>query len=207
MSDHAETMPAQVEEALPIQDVVMEQTEAEQVEVEKQVPLSALQKERKKRQEAEMRAQMLEEQQQRAQSQPPKEEEDAYESLTKKEFRQETNLTKQEIIRDIEERAWQRANPEKYDIVNEKLPKLLKLKPNLAYAIANSLNRYEDAWDMLNAFDKEQSRPQSRSVQQKNTPGSPSSVPKAAGINETIDVMSMSDKEFAEYRAAKRRRR
>ena len=40
----------------------------------------------------------------------------------------------------------------------------------------------------------------------KQAPNSPSTVPKAAGLNETVNVMAMTDAEYKEYRISKRRR-
>jgi len=40
----------------------------------------------------------------------------------------------------------------------------------------------------------------------KDTPGSPASIPKAAGMNQAVDVMNMSDSEFATWRTSKRRK-
>lgn len=41
----------------------------------------------------------------------------------------------------------------------------------------------------------------------KVAPNAPASVPKAAALNEAVDVMKMSDAEFSEWRKSQKRRR
>lgn len=172
------------------------------------VPLSALQKERKKRQEAEWKAQFLEDQQKKATVSNP-ETDDSYESLTKGEYRQKESASQEQLIRTIEERQWMKNHADKIEIINERLPELLKVKPHLAYAIANSLNRYEEGWELLKAFDPGMRQSGVRTVPRNNNreaPGSPNNAPKAAALNEATDLSKMTDKEFNEWRASKKRR-
>lgn len=203
--DPAEAMDEVIAEA----DEQLDQPVEEQVEEmkEERVPLSALQKERRKRQEAEKRAKLYEEMQERMLHERPQQEvqeEDLYEAATKADLHQMQN----EAIRAVEERSWVRSNPDKAEEVNENLEKLLKSRPHLKAAIEGAPNRYEEAWVLMNALSPKQKAQLKAPPQQpkKTTPGAPGAVPKGAGINQTIDVMQMSDEEFAKWRTAQRRR-
>lgn len=192
---------------------ILEQPLAEQEEVyeesiEKesvtQVPLSALQKERKKRQELELELQWERKRMQQAPITEPEEDNSSYESATKADLR----TSQDEAIRVIEERMWIRNNPEKYEEINEFLPKFLKQRPNLALAINSASNRYEEAHLLMNALTPKQQQSVIKSaIPKKIAPNSPNSVPKAAALNESIDVMNMSDAEFSTWRQGKRRSR
>lgn len=192
-----------------------EATESTQEEQkEEQIPLRVLQKERKKRQEAEMRAQWVEErlnqltkQIDKGQAQAQAEDETNYEAVTKGDLKQYSQTERQEIIRTIKEEDWAKQYPEKVELVNEKLPELLKQKPQLSYAIINSTNRYEEAWDQLMGHGKiEQPKPAEKK-RAAEAPGSPASMPKSAGVNQAMNLMDMSDAEFNKWRSTKRRRR
>ena len=164
-----------------------------------QVPLHALQNERRKRQEAEMRNRILEEQYAKA-AEP--EEDTRYESATKQDLGKATLALK----REIQEENWARDNPDRYRRINEDLPEFLKLRPNLATAIEGSTNRYEEAWTLMTAL----SPKQQQQVAQKpkpQAPGSPSGVPKAAAMSENVDLMNLSDSEFNSWRQQRRGRR
>lgn len=125
------------------QEAETPQEPQEQEEVA-QVPLTALQKERKRRQEAEMKAEYLEKQY------ASNQEEDIsrYENAT----REDLTKNQGETVRLVEERLWAKSNPEKYNKVNEDLPEFLKQKPHLASAIAQAPNRYEEALLLMNAY-------------------------------------------------------
>ena len=171
------------------------------------VPLSALQKLREKKKELELELQW--ERQRNAQQmqpqKPPEEDNSRYESAT----REDLSRSQDESIRLIEEKLWIRQNPEKYELINENLPTFLKQRPNLALAINQSPNRYEEAYTLMTALSPKQQTQLRKDAAppKKEAPNAPSGVPKAAALNETVDVMNMSDKEFAEWRQAKRRRR
>lgn len=171
---------------------------------EQHVPLSALQKERKKRQEIEQELRWHKEQMQQKTAQPQVPDDSIYEAATKEDL----GKSQQQTIRAVEERYWIKNNPEKAEEVNTKLTEFLKQRPNLASAIESSTNRYEEAWELMDKLTPKQKaalRPNASA--KKDTPGSPGSVPKAAAINQAVDVMSMSDSEFAVYRQSKRRTR
>jgi len=172
------------------------------------VPLSALQKLREKKKELELELQW-ERQRNAQQAQPqkaPEEDNSRYESAT----REDLSRSREETLRDVEERLWVRQNPDKYELINEQLPTFLKQRPNLALAINQSANRYEEAYTLMTALSpkqQQQLRKEAAPAPKKEAPNAPGGVPKAAALNEAVDVMSMSDKEFAEWRANKRKRR
>lgn len=190
----------QEEVAEPIIDQV--ESEAAPVEVEQketQVPLSALQKERKKRQELEYENQLLKQQNQK----PVEEDETQYESVTRKDL----GHSKKEIMREVEENIWRKTNPERFAYVDENLKEFLNKRPNLATAIMQSSNRYEEAWELMNALTPKQQQQLKVATVKKDAPGAPSSVPKAAALNQAVDVMSMTDSEFHAWRSAQKRAR
>lgn len=178
--------------------------ENDQVEQEspKTVPLSVLQKERKKRQEAEEQNRYYREQEEKLRRQ--QQEDDQYETLT----RAEGSKLKADTIREVDERSWMRSNPEKLEHINERLGEFLKQRPHLASAIEAAPNRYEEAWMLMEALSPRQKAAlKTTSQTQTNAPGSPSAVPKAAGMNQAIDVMSMTDAEFNAWRQSQKKHR
>lgn len=186
-----------------IEEIVQDHPVEEPVQEEKaetQVPLSALQKERKKRQEIEQELQYL-----RQQSYvPPPQVEDTsrYESAT----REDLSRSQAEAVRIVEEKLWIRQNPEKYEKVNEYLPEFLKQRPNLAAAIGSAANRYEEAYVLMEALTPKQQQQLKKDVMKKEAPNAPSSVPKAASLNHSVDLMNMSDAEFNAWRKQQKRR-
>lgn len=168
----------------------------------KTVPLEVLKKERRKRQEAERNAEYQQQQLEAIkQAREPEDDSYKYESVT----REESQRTQQETIRIIEEKMWIKANPEKYEKLNEYLPEFLKQRPNLAKAIDESSNRYEEAYTLMEALTPRQQE-KLKQAPRKVAPNSPASIPKGAAMGMAVDVMSMSDSEFNEWRKSKRRR-
>lgn len=200
--DAVETM-EQVEAAPEVQtEDTTEQAVAQ--EAQKQVPLSALQKERKKRQELELELDWERKRQRQAPTPPPEEDNSKYESAT----REDLSRTQDEIVRIVEEKSWIKNNPEKYEKVNEYLPQFLKQRPNLASAINSATNRYEEAYTLMEALTPKQQQQLKPAVSpKKDAPNAPGGVPKAAAMNQAIDVMSMNDTEFAAWRQAQKKRR
>ena len=185
---------------------VQETPDAPEVEEQNQdkVPLHALQKERKLRQEAQMELKWFKEQQAKAVVPPPEPDDSRYESVT----REDLAKFKEETLRDSEERRWIRENPERYEKVNELLPEFLKRRPNLSTAIAAASNRYEEAWELMDKLSpKEQQKLRSAPTPRKDAPGSPASVPKGAAMSQAVDVMTMNDQEYSAWRAAQKRNR
>lgn len=169
------------------------------------VPLSALQKERKKRQELEQELQWERSRaMQMAKSEPAEEDNSKYESAT----REDLSKAQLEAVRIVEEKLWIKQNPEKYEKVNEYLSDFLKQRPNLATAIGAASNRYEEAYTLMEALTPKQQAQIKPSVPKRpQAPNAPTSVPKAAALNEAVDVMTMNDAEFAKWRQAQKRRR
>ena len=179
----------------------------------KQVPLSVVQKERKRRQDAEAQAQRAAielqyyKEQQNRKAAEPEDDSDDYESVTKREHSNSIKSTRDEIMRDVEERMWIKANPDKAEFVDANLTDLLNKKPNLTGAIKDASNRYEEAYLLLNALTPKQQTQLKPKAKAKVAPGSPSAVPKGASLNQVTDVMQMSDKEYQDWRNAKKVRR
>lgn len=174
------------------------------------IPLSVAQKLREKKKELELENQWLKQKnaelmQPSAQQKPPEEDNSRYESAT----REDLSRSQEEAIRVIEEKLWIKQNPEKYERINEQLPTFLKQRPNLALAINQSANRYEEAYTLMEALSPKQQTQLKKdaSPPKKEAPNAPNGVPKAAALNEAVDVMGMSDSEFAAWRQAKKKRR
>lgn len=176
--------------------------EQEEQPKETQVPLSALQKERRKRQEAEIENRLLKEQQNKKPESVPEPDESRYESATKEDL----GKTEREILRKVEERSWIKHNPDKFEKVNELLTEFLKRRPNLAAAIEGATNRYEEAWELMDKLSPKEAKQISKPQVKKDAPGSPTGVSKAAVLNQAVDVMSMDDAEFAQWRKSQKRR-
>lgn len=202
------------EDAIAIMDQPEADTESEMHEEQNiaqesktQVPLSALQKERKKRQELELELQWERQRAERdrqAVQKPVEEDNSRFESAT----REDLDKKQLETVRMLEERLWIRSNPEKYEKINEFLPQFLKQRPNLASAIDSAPNRYEEAYTLMEALTpKQQQQIKSAAAPKKEAPNAPTGIPKAAAMNQAIDVMSMSDSEFHQWRQSQKRRR
>lgn len=194
-----ETSP-EIQQQDAVTDMVQEETQVETKET--QVPLSALQKERKKRQELELELQWTKQQYQKP-VEAPMEDNSRYESAT----REDLYKSQEEAIRAIEEKMWIKQNPEKYEKINEYLPTFLKQRPNLASAINSASNRYEEAYELMDKLTPKQQEQVRKAAQpRKEAPNAPTNAPKAAALNQGVDVMTMSDNEFSAWRASQRRR-
>jgi hypothetical protein len=202
----AEPIEQIMDEAQPDTNV-QEGNEQEDKPEKTMIPLSVLQKLREKKRELELELQWERQRNaQQVQPQKPVEEDNSrYESAT----REDLSRAQEESIRLIEEKMWVRQNPEKYEMINEQLPTFLKQRPNLALAINQSANRYEEAYTLMTALSpKQQTQLRKEAAPpKKEAPNAPSGVPKAAALNEAVDVMGMSDSEFAAWRQAKKKHR
>lgn len=168
------------------------------------VPLSALQKLRDKKRELELELQWERQRNAQASQKPPEEDNSRYESAT----REDLSRSQEQAVRIIEEKLWIKQNPEKYERVNEYLPQFLKQRPNLASAIDQASNRYEEAYTLMDALTpRQQQQLRAAPAPKKEAPNAPGGVPKAAALNEAVDVMGLSDSEFAAWRQSKRRQR
>lgn len=200
-----ETVTPQLEEVVEKVEVEEpEAVEAAEEPVETKVPVSALQKERRKRQELEIENRLLREQQFRKPEPVPEQDDSRYENVT----REDLNKHESTMLRKFEESKWIRENPERFEKVNELLPEFLKRRPNLGAAIAAATNRYEEAWELMDKLSpKEVAKITKVAQTKKEAPGSPASIPKAASLNETVDIMNMSDREYLAWRQSKRKAR
>lgn len=194
-----------VEAAQAEQNEISDSVEQEEPQKKTMIPLSVAQKLREQKRELELELQW--ERQRNAQiqqqSQKPVEEDNSrYESATREEVARSQN----ETIRAVEERLWIKANQEKFEYINEHLPKFLKQRPNLTTAIELAPNRYEEAFELMDKLTPKQKQQLVKPTQsvKKDAPNSPSAVPKAAALNEAIDVMSMSDSEFMKWKQSKK---
>jgi len=171
------------------------------------IPLSVAQKLREQKRELELQLQW--ERQRNAEAQaaaqkPPEEDNSRFESATKEDL----SRSQEEAIRVIEEKIWIKNNPEKYEKVTQYLPQFLKQRPNLASAINLASNRYEEAYTLMDALTPKQQQQLTKPITpKKEAPNAPGGVPKAAAMNEAVDVMGMSDSEFAAWRQTKKKRR
>ncbi len=214
MSAEAEAVHEEVEspteESTEVEQEIEQEVEQEKVvesRDEEKVPLSALQKERRKRQEAERRADWMEQnqaQQLRDSKKTDETEDDDYEPVTK------ADLKKRDIknIQKMKEELWIENNPEKTQEVNENLKEFLKNRSHLGLAIESAPNRYKEAWTLMNALTpKQKVHLKNPDTPKKPAPGSPSGVSKAAAMNESVDVMKMTDSEFNTWRNSQIKRR
>lgn len=208
VTPHDETEANEIERVTEIDSVsneIIEQTQT-------MVPLSALQKTREKKRELELELQWeRQERQKLMDAQKPTQQindnDDEYTSATQKDLK----ISQGEIVRLVEENHWIKNNPEKYELVIENLPEFLKQRPNLRRAIDDVTNRYEEAYNLMNALTpKQQDKLKKDSISQAskkgNSPNSPNSVPRSAVLNDALDVMDMSDSEFVAWRKSKRKR-
>lgn len=206
-----ENVTSTINEQAAAEQVIEDMTQdapANETKEEQMVPLAAHTKLRKRAQEAEQEAQWLRQQlnSQRTITPPPEEDTSRYESATKAELGQSQN----ETVRLVEEKLWIKANPDKYEKVNELLPDFLKQRPNLTHAINSASNRYEEAYTLMEALTPKQQqkiKPAVVKKEVKEAPGAPNGIPKSAAMNEAVDVMNMSDKEFSEWRQSQKKRR
>lgn len=205
-----DTVPVQnevVDEAIEqaIEPVQPEDSDSAQEQVqEERVPLSALQKERRKRQETERELQWHKEQMMAKRAEVQQEpDESLYESATKEDL----GKVRKQVLREVHESTWIKANPEKALEVHEKLEEFLKQRPNLTSAIEGAQNRYEEAWELMDKLSPKQKSALKAAPVRKDAPGNPAGVPKAAALNQSVDLMSMSDSEYNAWRQSQRKRR
>ena len=202
-----DTVPVQdIQEVVeqPIEQVAVQTEESIEQSREEMVPVSAIQKERRKRQEAEQERNWYREQMMQQKSAQPQEPDYSQEETI---TRAELAKSKKEVVRQVQEESWIRANPEKVSEINEKLETFLKQRPNLAAAIESASNRYEEAWELMDKLSPRQKEALKPVAPKRDAPGNPAAVPKAASLNAVVDVMSMTDSEFNAWRNTQRKRR
>jgi DNA repair exonuclease SbcCD ATPase subunit len=195
-----EAVQPQVEVQDQSSEPIHEDNSQENIEQEiRQVPLATYLKERRENKDLKAEIRSL-----REQKNSQEEDESRYESVTKEDL----GNSQEKIIKTVEERRWIKENPERYEKVMENLEEFLKKRPNLASAIKEAPNSYEEAWELMNALSPRQQQSLFKgAAPKKEAPGSPSGVPKAASINEAVDVMQMTDSEYRKWRDSKKKRR
>lgn len=189
------------------ESVVSEQTEeaVEQQEEQKMVPLAALEAERRKRHEAEGKAQLYQEHLMRAsEKKEPVAEEDPDALMEKGYYQNDKQLTKREIL----EQVYQDMNPKAVEEINKHLKQILEKKPWLAESIDSALNRYSRAYEIVEDYkhlvtgaSKSTSSDAQRMVQNSQKPRSPVEIGKSAQPGSKEYLKSIQGKaEFREYR-------
>lgn len=191
------------------QVAVSEQPEVQAADEEQQkmVPLSALEAERRKRQEAEAKAQAYQEFAMREPKQDAVEQEDPNALVEKHVLHQNTAASERRIL----ETLYQDMNPKAVLEINKYLKPILEKKPWLAQTVDAAQNRYARAYEIVQDYmhlveEKPAARQSSisdtqRLVQNSQKPRSPVEVGKSAQPKGIEFLKSIQGKqEFREYR-------
>lgn len=184
-------------------------------QAERQVPLSALEAERQKRQEREEENRYLREltNQQKAQLEASKNavQDDGEDLVNKRDLKNfKENLTKSDLAqmkREISEESFKEANPEAIRQINMHLKEILERKPWLTESIERAPNRYSRAYEIVQDFAPARKAQQSaaddakRIVDNSKKPGSPTTVGKPANMSNKDYLLQMrGTKDFREHR-------
>lgn len=190
---------------------VQEQAQPEEKQ-ERQVPLAALEAERRKRQEAEAEKRVYEQHlTQLSQQQQTPQEDDSDDWVTKKEYRQNVAQEMSQFKKETLEEAFVQANPQAYKEVNDYLPELIKQKPWVKDVVENAPNRWQRAHELVNdLYHKpepiKKSQDAKRIVENAQKPGSPTNVGKSATLNKVEYMRSIrGTADWDQYRAKLRR--
>lgn len=197
-----------------VQAEAVHEVQAEQEQV-RQVPLEALEAERRKRQDTEAQNRLLQDYVNRLQ-QPAKEEpviksEDDEDLVSKKDLKQfRQKLTSEEFAtmkREIAEETFKEVNPEAIRQINANLKEILERKPWLAKSIEDSSNRYARAFEIVQDYapalmtKKSQNNDAQRIIENSKKPGSPVTAGKTPNLTQADYLKSIAGtKEFQEYR-------
>lgn len=182
------------------------QPEVPETKEDRQVPLSALEAERRRRQEAEAENRVYQ-QLARQPEQTKEEDEDEDDWVTKKRYQDDLK----NIRREVSEETFVTTNPDAYRQIKDRLPGLIEKKPWVEEVIKNAPNRWQRAWELLNDLSsKEQQKPQpqrsqdaERIVQNANKPGSPTSIGKSATMSKVEYMRSIrGSEEWDKYRSS-----
>lgn len=204
-----QAVPASEEAAKPV-----DKAPEESKDVSRQVPLEALEAERRKRQDAETKANVYQELARRAeeaQKQPKEEPKDDDELVNRGDLRKfHQKLTKEELAvmkREIAEETFKETMPEAIKVINTHLKEILERKPWLAESIAAAPNRYARAYEIVNdympqaATHKEKAAEAKKIVENAQKPGSPIGVGKSQQLSGHDYMKSIAGtKEFRDYR-------
>lgn len=204
MSEESQEQVVETPEAVEAQAET--ETSAEvRSEADKQVPLSALEAERRKRQEAEQQAQWLYQQMNAAQAQyktqqpSQDDDEDEYTKEIKDSLRREVR----QEFKSYAEQQYLSQHPEATQALQEHLPRILEQKPWLTEVIKNAPNRYARAMEIINDYaPRSAPTPESRRRIEENAqkPGSPQGVGKTSQLSKLEMISKMSPEEFRDYR-------
>jgi len=208
--EHIESGDLQQEAAAP--------TEAMQEQVESQeqqqdfVPVSALQAERRERQQMADKLRMLEDHfalmQQQTQASPQKQEDDFgltdEDVLTVGEFKKALQKERNSYQTELAELKVQRKYPDYEEVVTKHLPEVLKDNPSLRTTLQNDPNRYELAYFLAKRStgytesnkQAKKSQDAERAVQNAQRAGSLSAVGSSTAATPQVSYKSMSDEEF-----------
>jgi hypothetical protein len=191
------------------QEAVSEQPEVQAEEVEqKMVPLTALEAERRKRQDAEAKAQVYQEflMKHEAKQEQPEETEDPNALVEKHVLKETTAASERRIL----ETLYQDMNPKAVLEINTYLKPILEKKPWLAQSVDTAQNRYARAYEIVQDYKHlVEAKPQGRSnsqdgqriIQNANKPRSPAEIGKSARPDGAEYLKSIQGKkEFREYR-------
>jgi hypothetical protein len=191
------------------QEVVSEQPEVQAEVVEpKMVPLSALEAERRKRQDAEAKAQVYQEflAKQENTVEKPEEQEDPNGLVEKHVLRETTAASERRIL----ETLYQDMNPKAVQEINQYLKPILEKKPWLAQSVDTAQNRYARAFEIVQDYKhlvepksqvRQNNQDGQRIIQNANKPRSPAEVGKSARPQGMEYLKSIQGKkEFREYR-------
>lgn len=208
-----EENPGEVSEAAAQTATVDSNPEQMSAPAEEHVPLSALQAERKQRQELQQNLRMMQDhmellkanQQQRKVDQTPTLNDD--DVLTYGEAKKYLDSIQQGYKQSVEELRMQQAHPDYADIVKNYLPDVLQQNPELredlqaarnpyklAYLLAKKSDRYLAEQQQLKKSDKA-----TRILENSQKPGSLSSIGSTAPVTSHKNWKSMSDAEFKQH--------
>jgi hypothetical protein len=194
-------------------DQVIDQTE-------RQVPLSALEAERQKRQEREEENRYLRELalQQKAQLEARQRDESSKDDgdedlVNKRDLKQfKDRLSKEDFAqmkRDISEEAFKDANPEAIKQINMHLKEIIDRKPWLAQSIESAPNRYSRAYEIVQDYAPAAAAKQSKAddakriVDNSKKPGNPVAMGKSANMSQGDYMRSLrGKKEWSQERKA-----
>lgn len=206
------------QEEAPVSEVAEEnvdETAKPDEKPERQVPLEALEAERRKRQEAEAQNRILREfaeSKNQAQMQTQEEDsEDDEELVNRKDLKNfHQKLTKEELMvmrREIAEETYKDSNPERIKSINANLKEILERKPWLADTIAAAPNRYARAYEIVQDYMPQVAEKRSQATQGKKIiensqkPGSPIAVGKTQQLSGADYLKSIAGtSEFRDYR-------
>jgi len=173
----------------------------EQQEVEKRVPLSALEAERKRRQEAEKQSYLYQQQMamQQSASSNKQDDEDDYTKSIKNWTQSQIKEQSQKLL----EENFVHSNPGILERLQNDLPELYRKRPELKAAVMASPNRVLAAVQFLDDYapiKSDTSMTRKKIEQNQMKPKSPHGSGKSAKLSKGDMIAKMSSEEFHQYR-------